>query len=656
MRLPRSAFVSLAVVGALALAGPAAVGLGTPSAAAPATVQQSPGPDILHAPPPRAPQLENTGVWRAKPTMVCHSSAYHSGEFVHQGCVYDDQGAQLEPTNWPEHSMLFAYRYPKNPAYRANAADLVEVRVKPLADATAFRITYNTMLDPNLVGTTLALGDSKEPREAPHGANTVMPAEVFVTVHGDDADAVDAASGKTLPSPTVTVDQVRRQIEVRVPHAVFDPGTGKTRLAVATGLWDTAANRFLKPQAEADEDTPGGAVVGDTTPTAYFDVAFRHEEPVNSPWRNDLQKKALAAGDISRFSATIDFLKLQRQVNDDMSGSPEGVPTSGFMNRLYASHFESRQGRRIPGDAGGPPLGSFTQQNGRTTEGEGEPSMQFGWVCRDDCVPDLPGQLQRYLVYVPEVPAPTAGYATLVWTPGYAQTANDQVKDPGHGEAFPAGDKDLFRQFANRPEAPTVVIDVDGRGNDNWFYGQSGATVFEALADARRAFHLDPSRTVMSGFSSGAYGANKLSLQFPDVFSKAFICDGLNKAPSFPGINGFADTLPADTATQHEAGSTLTPLLPSRRNQPVIEWAGLPNTYIPYNIPRERAEAYIAGDYHFNFVTWVGASSEHVIMCANGMWDVATDWLGDMRGVDKPFPRHVCAQPGHGRPGVRPGR
>jgi hypothetical protein len=162
--------------------------------------------------------------------------------------------------------------------------------------------------------------------------------------------------------------------------------------------------------------------------------------------------------------------------------------------------------------------------------------------------------------------------------------------------------------------------------------------MFEALADARRAFGLDPTRTVMSGFSSGAYTANKLSLQFPDVFSKAFICDGLNMAPSFPGINGIADTLPVDTATQHEAGSVLTPLLPSRRNQPVMEWAGLPDNYIPYNIPRERANAYIAGaQYDFTFDSWLGASSDHVVMCANATWGVLTDWLGDMRGVQDLF-------------------
>jgi len=611
----------------------------TPMSATVATAvpASSPGPDILTAPPPRAPQLENTGIWKAAPTMVCHTSAYRQGEFVHQGCVYDDQGAQLVPTNWPEHSIVHAYTYPTNPVYRANAADIVEVRVKPLPDATAVRLTFNTMLDPELVGTTIALGGSAEPRQAPHGANTVMPADTFVTVHGTTADAVDAATGTTAPAaPAVSVDKERRQVEVRVPHSVFDPGTRTVPMTVASGLWDTTNDRFLVPQAVADEDTPGGAVPTDPTPSAYFDVAFRYREPFDSPWRNDLQKQALANGDISQFSAAVDFSKLVNGVKDDLSGTVEGVPTSGFMERLYASHFETRQGRRLPSDPGGPPVGALTQQNG-PVDGEGDVSTQFGWVCRDDCVPDLPGQLQRYVAYVPKQAAPADGYASLLWTPGYAQSANDQVEDPGMEELFPAGEKDLFHKFANRTGAPTVVISVDGRGNDEWFYGQSGASVFEALADARRAFPLDPARTVMGGFSSGGYGANKLSLQFPDVFSKAFICDGLNKAPSIPGINGIVDVLPVDTLTEHEPGSTLTPLLPSRRNQPVMEWAGLPDDYIPYDIPRERAEAYIAGDYDFNFVTWAGLSSDHVVLCANGTWDVATQWLGDMRGVTKPF-------------------
>lgn len=639
----RPARLALMAAGAALLPFAAVAGSAAMPAAASTTTQEA-APvvrtvdDLLEA-PARAPQLENVGIWKAAPTMVCHTSAYRKGEFLNQGCVYDDQGAQLVPTNGsPEHAIIRAYTYPKNPIYRANAADIVEVRIKPRAKATAFRITYNTMLDPELVGTTIALGTSAVSHPAPHGANTVMPAQVFVTVHGTGGDIVEAATGKTLPgTPDVSVDLERRQVTVMVPHAAFNPGRSTVRVAAAAGLWDKANDRFLVPRLEADENHPGGAVPTDPTPSAYFDVAFRYGEPFNSPWRNDDQKVALATGDISRFHADVDFAKLAARTDDELTGSPMGVPTSGYIQRIYPTHFESRQGRRLITDPGGPPVGALTQQNGPVDGLDGSTvSAQFGWVCRDECIPDLPGQLQRYVAYVPEIAAPADGYASLLWTPGFAQTSNDQVYDPGMFEASPTKDKDLFHKFAERKKAPTVVIAVDGRGNDEWFYGQSGASVIEALGDARRAFDLDPTRTVMSGFSSGAYGANKLSLQFPDLFSKAFICDGLNKAPSIGGLNGIFDVTPVDTGTQHEPGSTLTPLLPSRRNQPVVEWAGLPNSYIPYNITRERAEAYIAGDYDFQFTTWIGASSEHVVLCANGTWDVATKRLGDMRGVQNP--------------------
>lgn len=215
------------------------------------------GPAVFHQPPPRAPQLESTGIWKAEPTQVCMTSAYRRGEFLYQGCLWDDQGAGA-PLDWPAGTMVKAYTYPKDPVYRSNAADLVELRARPLPDATAFRLTFNTMTDPDLVATTIALGDSPTPVAAPFGANTVMPAQTFVTVHGRTAEVVDAKTGDKAGSLTATVDTERRQIEVRVPHSAFDP-TGRTavRLAAATGLWDKEANRYLIPQALADEKHPG---------------------------------------------------------------------------------------------------------------------------------------------------------------------------------------------------------------------------------------------------------------------------------------------------------------------------------------------------------------------------------------------------------------
>ena len=144
----------------------AAVALLALAAAAPAGAAGPvrPGPDVLYAPAVDAPQLQNTGVWRAPPILVSGTSAYRSGEFLHQDFLYDDLGAGD------------AAVYPADPRYGGNAADLVELRLRELPGETAFRITYNTMIAPELAATTIALGSSAAPATMPHGANARMPA------------------------------------------------------------------------------------------------------------------------------------------------------------------------------------------------------------------------------------------------------------------------------------------------------------------------------------------------------------------------------------------------------------------------------------------------------------------------------------------------
>src|SRR5437588_6509712 len=133
-----------------------------------------PGPDVLYAPAVAAPQLENTGIWRAAPILVSGASAYRDGEFLYQDYLYDDHGARGVPDPGDRLRAISALSqpygtltYPTDPAYAGNAADLVELRVKPLADATAFRLTLNTMTDPSLVAATIAIGDSAVPLPLP---------------------------------------------------------------------------------------------------------------------------------------------------------------------------------------------------------------------------------------------------------------------------------------------------------------------------------------------------------------------------------------------------------------------------------------------------------------------------------------------------------
>src|SRR4051812_38078158 len=118
-----------------------------------------PGPDLLYAPAATAPQLTNTGPWKADPILVSGATAYRKGEFLYQDFLYDDHGAAQapDPADPRAAGNVFSkpdgtYTYPTDPKYANDAADIVELRVRPLADATAFRLTLNTMKDPSLIG------------------------------------------------------------------------------------------------------------------------------------------------------------------------------------------------------------------------------------------------------------------------------------------------------------------------------------------------------------------------------------------------------------------------------------------------------------------------------------------------------------------------
>jgi hypothetical protein len=113
----------------------------------------NPGPAILYQAPAAAPQLTNAGPWQAQPILVSGTSAYRSGEFLYQDYLYDDHGArELPDPSDPRASSegdLFSkpngtYTYPTGAGYDDDAADLVEFRTKPLANATAFRVTLDT--------------------------------------------------------------------------------------------------------------------------------------------------------------------------------------------------------------------------------------------------------------------------------------------------------------------------------------------------------------------------------------------------------------------------------------------------------------------------------------------------------------------------------
>ncbi|MGH2978764.1 MAG: hypothetical protein ACRDLQ_03900 [Solirubrobacterales bacterium] len=586
--MPRRTLITLAgLLAALCLLPVAA--LAAPSGSLYSGPGPRPGPDILYAPPATAPQLTNASPWKAQPILVSGAGAYRGGEYLYQDFLYDDHGAnQLpDPTDPRATGDTFSkpngtYTYPTDPGYAHNAADFVELRVKPLSNATAFRVTLNTLKDPSLVAFSIAIGGTAGTTHPfPAGANTSAPADLFLTVHpagtGMAAELTRATGGAVGgPAPTVTVDTTRRQIEVRVPHSAWDPAGQVVRLAAGVGLWDQANGRYLLPQPSADATHPGGSGTA-TNPAAFFNVAFRFDEPMpqvgdpagtaQSPawWRDQDQGTALASNDISDLHANVDFRKLASKSNDE-----SGVPQSGPMDRILASHFETQQGADFSGSC-------FP----------GDTSA---------CPGAYQGNLQPYAIYVPHKPVPRDGYGMTLLLHSLAATYNQYLGSRNQS------------QFGERG-AGSIVITPLARGPDGGYDSYAAADTFEVWADVARRYELDPDWTVITGYSMGGFGTFKLAEQFPDLFARAQ-----------PTVGESEDTN----------------MIASLRNIPVLMWNALADELVPPTSYLPTVDELDRLGYRYELDVF---TAEHLTLAIHDQYAPAAEFLGTAE-VDR-NPAHV---------------
>jgi hypothetical protein len=363
------------------------------------------------------------------------------------------------------------------------------------------------------------------------------------------------------------VDTLRRQIDVRVSHTDWDPGQDTVRFAAAAGLWDAAHERYLLPQHDSDDAHPGGA--GDAaTPAAFFNVAFRSDEPVQGVtpaagtsvvtdpawWRDRAQGAALAAGDISPFHADVDFGKLELGESDE-----SGVPVDGPMNRILASHFEPAQGADYASSCYG---GDFNCQ--------------------------YQGQLQPYAVYIPRgLRHADAGYGMTLLLHANAANYNEFLGTANQSE------------FGERGTG-SIVITPQARDPGSSYTGYGAADVFEVWADIARVYPLDPTWQVISGYSLGGLGTFKLAEQFPDLFARAVAI----------------------------VGSPLTSQLPSLRNVPMMLWDVAPVDELnPY--PAATAEELDRLGYRYDLLLFT--PGEHLTPAINDEYSQAAEFLGTAR-------------------------
>ena len=412
-------------------------------------------------------------------------------------------------------------------------------------------------------------------------------------MHGSSAELLDAASGTPkAPAPTANVDLTRRQIDVRVPHAAWDPGRGTVRMTIGVGLWDPSAGKYLAPAVgSATTEKPGGG--GAPSQAAIVNLGPRFDEPYpdfSQPatftladsavgamaqarwWREREQADALRVGDLSHFFTQVDFGKLAAGADDE-----SGVPKTGVIDRILASHYQFGQGL--------------------------DPSK----VCFDigsnfsagpNCIGRLVGQLQPYALYVPNKPQPDNGWGMTLLLHSLSANYNQYSTSRNQSEL---GDRN----------AGSLVLTPSGRGPDGFYAGIAEADTFEAWADVARQYKLDPAWTVVSGYSMGGFGTYRLLARWPDLFARGM---------STVGIPGTVDDQ-----------------LPSLRNTPIMAWNADGDELVPLN-QSEAAEQHLAAT-GLRFIEDLFLAADHLTLATNDEYGPAATFLGDHR-VDRD-PPHV---------------
>jgi hypothetical protein len=453
------------------------------------------GPGLLRDQPATAPQLTNSGSWQGSPILISGAVAYRQGELIYQDWLFDDKGAkgsadnQYQPAYANSEQGTGTYTYPSSGGYYNNAADIVEVRLKRATNATLFRVTFNSLQNPDLVGFTIALGGSSSPTQNyPFNANVSGPADLFVTVHGTTAVVTNGPVGATA---SASWDASRKQFTVTVPDSTWQPPS-QFKVAVGAGLWDAAGNKYLTPAANRTASQPGGA--GSlTNPPAFFNVAFRTAEPSatdtngTNVWRENQQANQLANHTMAPFTYTVDLSKLTSGATDNSQ-----VPTTGPMDQIMSSHYSTGTG-----------VDRTVSCDGANGYGIANCSGQYKDI------------LQPFYLYVPSGNPARYGLTILL-----------HAHDSNYNQYY---DKKMVQQLATQRGAPSIVLAPEARASSGSYQGILLADVFEAWATVAARYPLDSRYTAISGYSMGSGGAFRVAQAYPDLFAAAFTPTGANQ-------------------------------------------------------------------------------------------------------------------------------
>lgn len=517
------ALVTAAVLGAGVL------GAGASTAGAQALPGLPPNvPAAAAQPAPALPEPATTA-WPFPNTFPETSGAGRlaGGASLWTDFIYDDYGASgpegLPGSTFGLSSQLAArqgdYVFPSGPADN-NGADIFRAGVGLAGGFSYWRVDWTTLADPSVPIAEWTFDTDDDPAT---GASA-WPAQAGVRSPGIDRALVVSSRGAWLVDPAtgartdvvarggrLTVDRASKSFIVAIPTALL-PVSGTWRVRLAAGLADATGQNFAPPDVTAD-----GTSALSATAERVYNVTFRtvaQEPPVYTDgssdalvaaaqaalaatpvgsalgadgiarsitgnlWMEDDQADTLAGGDVSKFSMLVDWSKLASGAS-----TPEPQPT-GYSVRWYASRLHPGAGQ-VTDDG---PDGNFK--------------------------PTLLEQVQPYSVYVPTTYRP--GTATpLTWILHSLEVNYNQ---------YGGYDPQLLQQLCQ--DRDSICATTEGFGPSGWYYNEAETDFWQVWRQLAQSYTLDPSRTVISGYSMGGWASYKLALEHPDDFAGALVLDG----------------------------------------------------------------------------------------------------------------------------------
>ena len=469
------------------------------------------------------------------------------GELVYTDYLYDAFGPDLDdqgnPPPYPAAATALTsgdYRYPDDPRYANDGADLREVQMKLNRRGLRIRVSLQAMADPAVPIATVAIdADGRRSTGAgvwPGGAGMTTPgAELIVTGTHYGAELVDARGRVRRITGAGSVSELN-QLRFTVPEEVLGELDRRAQVWAGVGLAAEGGTGYL-------QQAPGA--------TAVWDLAFQGTETYErlSSWSEQRQAAALASGDLAGFAGRLNGPAMR----SGRTASPPLRP--GFYNAVFRSRDDYGQGVDLR-------------------------DPQFGTPS-----PEFLGRHQPYGLLVPEGWKPDERSPLLLALHSLERNHNQYASvSPG-----------LLEELGD--ERDSLILTPLARGVDTWYLDSGLADTLEAWADVRRSFRVDRDRTSLYGYSMGGYGTFRLGLLMPDRFARAATYVGP------PAYAYWTPPVLYTPQPEWRPAATTNPLVPNALNLPYeMTVAGEDELVAPAGTKAQAASFAEAGNaYRFYF-------------------------------------------------------